>query len=576
MAIPDIKFQISPFSSTRFVNENPVYDPSFNTRPFDDAIDGLDYFQKVQKNDSNFRVWLLSAYDDVALKLYTCDDKLFKTVELINGPVITDAPFLIYKGVVDFSDVDPGSYYLKLTYTDNTATIQDLRSAPLDVEELHEGTLAYDYTNTFNDKGVVFINDDNSLEVFRVRVEGSIDEYQPLSDDVEFIDQYHDIDVLNNTPYDQHKNYIGTSNQGGIPDWLIKKMNLIFTLNKVQIDGVLFAKVEGSKFTPTRPDSGYLRNGNILVRPTFWVIEIQPNDNFFQGQFSTGPSSNSDIIVIKKAKTFDNVGADFSVAGLFTDNTNLIRLAIINKNQDTFTLKLGTTAGGSEIATIVAEIDPVSGVVPLVSSNDIGHPFTAPTEVFISGINGTNLKLTFDYNQYDAAPINPPANGTGGFVKGTLYIYYERTPGDFALDWDAGSGQGKRDFLGCSLAGFNGVPDRANKYSRGWDKTVPTDRGQEIGAPGNLIAIEKANLPAEGLAMFDNSVNTTRGDIPTTNSNVARSGNPPTGQYLNYESLKGRAGQEPTLGLTAKMGDGDHIDISPDSIADVYFGFIGV
>lgn len=576
MAVPDIKFQISPFSSTRFVNENPVYDPSFNTRPFDDKIDGLDYFQPVQKNDSNFRVWLLSQFDDVALSLHSCNDTQIKTVEFLPGPVIDGAPFLIYTAVVDFSDVAPGAYYLKLTYTDDNDTVQDLRSAPLDVDDLHENTLAYDYTNTYNDKGVVFINDDNSLVVFRVRVEGSIDEYQPSSDDVEYTDQYHDVDVLNNTPWDAHKNYIGTSHQGGIPDWYIKKMNLIFTLNKVQIDGVLYAKVEGAKFTPTRPDSGYLRDGNILVRPTFWVIEIQPNDNFYQGQFSTSGKSNSDIIVIKKAKILDNIGANFSVAGLFTVNSNLIRIAIVNKDQDAFVMNIGTTAGGAEIGSIVAEIEPVSGVVPAISSNDIGHPFEAPTEVFISGINGTNLKVTFDYNQYDAAPLNPAANGVGGFVKGTLYTYYERATGDFDQDWDIGSGQGRRDFLGCSLAGFNGVPNRAGKYSRGFDHTVPSDRGQEIGAPGNLLAIEKANLPAEGIPMFDDSVNVTRGDIVTPDTNVARSGNPTVFQVLNYEMLRGRAFTEPTVGISAKMGAGDELDVSPDSIVDVLFGYIGV
>src|ERR1051325_3657510 len=228
-------FQVSPYSSYRFANEAGITDSRYHTVLFDDRFDPTNYFQKVQKNDTNLRVQLLSDFVPT-LGLYDCHDKFIKNVAFTSR-VITNASFLVYDAVPDYSDVPEGSYYLKLTYTDENDVLQDLRTSPLNVAEDWPGTLLLEYTNTYNDKGVIFVNEDKSLLVFGFRIEASFDEYQPLSADVDYIDQVYDSEVLNNTPYDNEKLYIGTDQAtGGAPDWAIKKMNLIFTLNKVAID----------------------------------------------------------------------------------------------------------------------------------------------------------------------------------------------------------------------------------------------------------------------------------------------------------------------------------------------------
>lgn len=555
-------FQVTPYSSYRFVNENPVQDGRYHTVLFDNRFDPTNYFQKVQIDDTNLRVQLLSDFTPT-LRLYTCKDIFVKNVPFTSR-AIKNASFLVYDAVVDYSDVTEGAYYLKLTYTDENDTDQDLRTSPLNVAEDWEGTLLLEYTNTYNDKGVIFVNDDNSLLVFGFRIEASFDEYQPLSDDINYIDQVHDSEVLNNTPYDNEKLYTQL-----VPDWAIKKMNLAFTLNKVSLDGQYYNRVDGSKFTPVRADYGTLING-YNQRPTHWSIDIIPNLNFNLQQFQTGDIPTGDIIVIKKAVTIIDVAASFSVAGKFTVNSNLIRLAVENNGLDLFTMLLGTSEGDDDIATIEFENNPDTGTPDLTVSHDIGHLFKTPTTVFVTVPDGVNLKVTFDYNQYDAPAIDPVTPG-GGVAKGTVTIYDEIISGDFLLDWDISTGLGLRAWVGWAIAdGRNGGTNRIGKYSQAWNPALPLTRGTETGAVGNEITLTRSVLPNEGIAMFHNSVNTTRGDLPTPSSNVARAGNPAAANYLNYETLKGTPGVEPTLGLTAKLGSGNPLGIAPDSWIDVW------
>lgn len=561
-------FQITPYSSYRFVNENPAVDSRYHTVLFDNRFDPLNYKQKVQQDDNNLRVQLLSDFVPT-LGLYDCHDKFIKNVAFTNR-AIQNATFKVYDAVPDFSDVAEGAYYLKLTYTDENTTVQDLRTSPLNVAADWAGTLLLEYTNTFNDKGVIFVNDDNSLLVFGFRIEASFDEYQPMSDDVDYTDQVHDSEVLNNTPYDNEKLYIGTDQlTGGAPDWAIKKMSLIFTLNKVAVDNQYYNRVDGAKFTAVRPDHGVMIGG-YNFRPTYWSIDIIPNQNFNLEQLTTGDVPAGDLIVIKKAIIFTGVAASFSVAGKFTVNSNLIRLAIENNGLDLFTMLLGTSLGGHDIATIEVVNNPDTGTPDITGSYDIGHVFKVPQTVFVTVPGGVSLKVTFDYNQYDAPVLNPTTPTAGSSPKGSVAIYEEITPGDFVLDWDIGSGLGLRAWVGWCLSGTNGTKDRSGKYSQGWNKTLPLTRGTEVGNSGNELTLTRDVLPAEGIAMFTTDVNVTRGDTITEDSNVARANNSSTGIYLNYELSKGTTGVEPTLGISAKLGDGDPLPVAPDSWIDVW------
>lgn len=533
-------FQITPYSSFRFVNEAGITDDRYHTLPFDERPDPLNYFQKIQKTDTNFRVQLLSDFVPT-FQIFTCKDIFVKTVDFSTRTVV-DATYLLYDAEVDFSDLDEGSYYGKLTYVDELTVLQDIRTSPLYIAEDHPETFLYQSTNTYNDKGVVFVNDDKSLMIFSIRVESSFDEFQPLSDDVGFVDQPYDVEVLNNTPYQNEKLYIYI-----VPDWMIWKLNLYFTLNKVKVEQTYYARVEGNKFSPTRPDYGtLLPNG--LLRPTFWSIDIIPNFNFNLEQINPGDTPTGEIVVIKKVWPLPpftaSFTASFTIAGVFKTFSNLIRVAITNTGLDEFTMKLGTTVGGDEIATL--DVKPI-----LTGSYDVGHNFSGVTTVHVTIPSGVNIKALFDYNQYDAPDITPPDAGiTGSMPKGATLVYTELVIGDFALDWNVGTGLGQRAWTGWGLCdGQDGRPNRSNKYSRGWDKSQPDQRGQQVGNPGSL------------LVQSENQVGRHRHLTP--NSNDANGfGKPATGD-------RPQEGPDMFTNYNTDV-DPDPMDISPDSLYDVW------
>src|ERR1700704_4274783 len=101
-------FQVTPYSSFRFVNENPAADPRYHTVLFDDRLDPTNYFQKIQKDDTNLRVQLLSDFVPI-LALYTCHDIFVKYIPFTSR-AIQNATFLVYDAEPDFTDVDEGAY----------------------------------------------------------------------------------------------------------------------------------------------------------------------------------------------------------------------------------------------------------------------------------------------------------------------------------------------------------------------------------------------------------------------------------------------------------------------------------
>lgn len=450
-----------------------------------------------------------------------------------------DTAVVIYP--IDIADDDPV-----------VVTRENWQTSGLHIKEKHEKTLLYEYYNTQNDKGIVF---DTGIK-FSFRVEGLIREFAPKSLTEDYIDQKYDVYSLNDIPYGTHNNYIGSAR--GLPDWVIKKMNTIFTVNSVKIDGQLFNKVSGQQFEMTRPQNGPNEQG-------YASIQIIENFNGDQEQYKTGEIPDGDFVVIQKViKYYDNA-ANIAVAGIFKTHTNLVGLAIINKGLNAFTLNIGTTNGGSEIGSYQITADVTSFIL-------IEKIFNAAQNVYLTGLDGTDLDIDIDYKDYDAVQVTPGVT-TGGFIPNVEYTYYELNAGDFDTHFNAATGQGRpdTDFENCFLLdGQNGTINDAGLFRIGWDKTIPGLLGTVIGAVNNFIALTRTYLPAVGIPFISNSVNPTEDDTPGANDAVARAsniGNKPA----SYTLLKGQAGLEPSIGLSAKLGDGAPLDITPESLVVARF-----
>jgi hypothetical protein len=554
-------FKFSLLNPFRWVPKNPVYDPRFNTRPFDDKIDANPfagpYNQKWQTNDVT-HLQFLSDYA-LTLKIYHWNgyhkpfgDTLYSTIAVTAVPAfpILGVTFTAYEATVDFHGFPEGLYYAEISYIDDTAVTRIWQSSPLDVKVHHPKTLLYEYWNTFNDKGVIF---DTGIK-FNMRIEGNIRAFTPSSLDQVFEDQQYNTTTENSIPYRTFQNFIGRA--AGLPDWIIDKMNLIFSVNYKSIDGTFYNKTEGAKFEMVRPSQTEEEDG-------YMSIQVIQQDNFFLDQFTTGENPDTgDFKVITDAKIFDNVGASFSIAGIFTKNVNLIRIAIENKGLDTFTFKVGTSAGANDITEFGIDGE-------ITDSLDIGYYFNAVSTVYITVPNGVNLKVTPVWEKYDAPTIAPITPGTV-YPKGHMGMYYEVDPGDYDIHWaPTGIGNVGTPYEGCAVMGTNGLLDMTGAMPIGWDSTQPLTRKTFLGISGNDKLIAKNQLPAVGVPLISTQVNSSGGDVPTTTSYVARARNVGGGNTLNYELT--RATVEPTLGLSANLGLGDPFNVTNYSLITVFF-----
>jgi len=536
----------------RFANNNPS--TAYNTIPFEDAVDLRSYPQKWQRNDV-CPIQLL--FDFVpTLDIFTCDDIFVTNIPLTptaNG--VLDQTFQCYEGEIDFSTLAEGFYYGKLTYEDENETLQDYRTSPLDVADNHPGTSLIQYKNSQNDKGVIF---DTGIE-FCLRIECNFDEFTPKAKKAQYEDQKYNGMLLNGIPYRTFVLYFGsTTTQGDstlIPDWLVDKLNVIFTCDSVRIDGTYYIGIEGAEFKPYRVGNSYPNDG-------YWSLEVQDVPNYDLSKYSSGTTPEGDLIVIKQAKTYNNVAASFNVVGVFTDNMNLIRVAVWNYGLDTFIIKFGTSNGGNEIAQFTIDED-------LTNSLDIGHVFNAAQTVYVtftdlSGtvITGVNLKVIFDYNKYDAPVLNPTIGDGGKYPKGHFGYYYEVTPGDLGIHWNLATGLGQPDtkFENCAIVGTNGIEDLTGMYIQVWDKDSLATFQTHIGAVDNTIELTRAVLPDEGINLFVDQFNGNTNQKPNANQPVAITGAAGT---IGYELE--RATGEPGIGLSGKLGDGDPLEITPSS-----------
>lgn len=542
-------FSIPILNGFRFVNQNPVYDARYNKLPFDELTDLNSYPQKWQTNDI-VPVQIISDFVPT-LDIYTCDGVFVTNIPLTPAPNgIKDQTFLCYQGEVDFSGYAEGFYYGQLTYTDENATLQTICTSPLDVAVSHPGTSLIQYKNSQNDKGVIF---DTGI-VFCLRIECNFDEFQPKAKLSSYEDQKYNGMLLNGMPYRTFVLYFGSTDTVGdstlIPDWLVDKLNVIFTCDQVRVDGEYYIRYEDADFKPYRVGNSFPNDG-------YWSLEVQHVPNFDLRKYTSGDTPDGDLVVIKKQITRNNVSAGFNIAGVFTDNINLVRLALWNYGLDEFIIRVGNSVNGNQIAQF--EIDG-----SLTRSLDIGEVFNSATTVYISftdldgnPISGVNLKIIFDYNQYDAPVINDAgADTVGRYPKGHYGFYKEQNDGDLETDWNLGTLYGREGtrYDNCRIV-INGT------HIRAWDGVDVNTLGTYVGNEDNQLILTRSVLPAEGIPMFANQFNGATNQKPNANQTVAITG---SSGSIGYELE--RATVDATIGKSGNLGSGEPLNIEPRSI----------
>lgn len=262
------EINIPYINPVKFVEIDYENIPAYLTKHFDDFLASeqisdkewmhqICYSQKWQKSDT-IKIQVESNYSPINLSLIDGDGEVVSTVVAQNkGTNKYEAGKYIFEAVISLAGVDEGFYCLQLTA--GSPVQKTFISEPICVMEVHPTTVLLEYKNSRYHADVIF---ETGIE-FMFRVEGTLDAFKPGGKRVMYEDERLNPTVLSAKPYRVFDLLIG--NYTGVPDWVIDKLNWIWSCNSVYIDGKSFAMEEGG--LDIKPQENYpFRGVTIKVR----------------------------------------------------------------------------------------------------------------------------------------------------------------------------------------------------------------------------------------------------------------------------------------------------------------------
>lgn len=410
------------------------------------------YYQLFETGDTTMFQILSEVEDFTATIIDFETNETVKNLIPVNQETnVIGQDFEVYNVTVNFSDVPEGYYYILVEWNDGGQ--RELYSKPIHLLENHEGTLLFEYKNSRNDFSVIFTED----TVFHLRVEGTIQNFEPSSDDEIYNDQKRNATLLSSTPYRLFKLFVGDAK--GIPDWMADIVNRIMSCDTVKIDGHFFNKEEGATWEVNRFDE-YPFSG--------LSIEIQPTFNLFNEEFDIEDEDDEEgtrKVILRRSRNFFDIGGSFQIDNIFKDKTVLDYIVAYRNSGAPYVLKVGLTEGGSEIGEF--NIDDNAHI------QTIRWAFNEPRILYLSGMNGSN-----DYHIV-WEQLNEEGGGTGG--GGGLPNPYPELginatvvyAGDEALiqvdfDMNTGLGREESEWYGWALCdGRNGTINMGGRFPIG-------------------------------------------------------------------------------------------------------------
>ena len=254
---------LNPVRLFKLTNDNFDY---LKTKDWDTGHQYCQKFKTTDKLRIQFAVAQAWSWDSMSASLVDIYDNIISNLSI---GVVRVANGFEWKEIEKTLTGLSGIFLLKISILEGENEIT-YYSEPIEITE-DENTILLEYSHDENDFDVIFFEYGSQVsKVFQIRVEGgfSTEGFKPASKDSMYIDQTHNAVMLSSIPFNTRELTIGGSL--GIPNWLIDKINRIFSCNVVTVDGVGYCKSDGSKFEPTRI-AGYTSGG--------WKIELSESVN---------------------------------------------------------------------------------------------------------------------------------------------------------------------------------------------------------------------------------------------------------------------------------------------------------
>lgn len=290
-----------PFCSPiRFVPVDLQRDARYNFIHMDDDwfVNTIQWFEekvgykaKWQQNDI---AWLQfpSTLGPIELSIYTTAGKLILANLMI--PIVpTSIVGQLYNTTqkkIDFSkllvnETQPlpeGDYFFYLTAGAGGNIAQSI-SEPLQVRRRHAKTVLIEFQHDENDYDVAW---ETGIKM-QFRVEATLKGYSPKRITTDYDDQTKNLTRLSAVPFNKWKFRIGENR--GVPPWVVEKLNFIFCMDSIWIDGKLM-----------RPDSGQdLELNEINGYPMAgYQIDFREGKNLYSKRiFATGSGTTAVALV---------------------------------------------------------------------------------------------------------------------------------------------------------------------------------------------------------------------------------------------------------------------------------------
>lgn len=246
------------------------------------------YYQKWEFTDPPVQLQFTSNFAPVQFRLIDCKGSIVKAGDVnVISTNYYSLPTIPYLATMDFEGLTEGIYWFQLLVGVG-GSLTTLISEPQYVAESHADTMLTQYSHSENEYGAVFTNG----ERFGIRMETTIRDLQPSSNDVVFEDEIANIVVLSSSPFRVFKMVIG--NALGVPEWVIDTFNRLYGCDNVTHDNKQFTKNEGSKFEPNR---------DTMIAMGGWQIDIRESKARRSSVIVNNNPLNKDVAVIYDIET---------------------------------------------------------------------------------------------------------------------------------------------------------------------------------------------------------------------------------------------------------------------------------
>lgn len=352
---------ISEFSSLNFRTDWKL--------PFQHQVD---YIQKFLPADSIQIQYMLA---DEAVNVYQKNKETGKITRLTPS-VHEQAPGEKYYTVtVNNTLVDKDTFFtLYFARGENAEPI--IASEYMVCTEL-PGTVLLKYTNRKNDQGAVF----DGIGRFYFRIEGVFlpqeNTFENESED--FRDQRYTLKLLSDFTYEKKTLTLGGG--FGVPNWVARKINLIFSLSSVLVDGQSMARSEGSAVKINLLHNDYpLYVYKIELEDSF---EDEPYEGIELSDFTRAADEKKKII---RKSSPDDIRVYTELPDTFdSENSRMIReLEFIEELSENYTIEIDDNTSKSSTKASLASVIKLFATHFLAKDKD---DKTLGVVTFLKGLN---------------------------------------------------------------------------------------------------------------------------------------------------------------------------------------------